>query len=84
MLFHLISVVFADNFSTQATQPLTNDFLLLNWKNQHSMYRQLWYNSNVLLQYSNLNASSFGSVDSISAAKLPGPTKTGHGNARAT
>ena len=84
ILYHLISVVLADNFCTQATQPLTNDILLFSCKHQHSMHRQLWYNSNVMLQCSNLNASSFGGVNSISAAKLPGQPKTRHGNARAT
>jgi len=37
-----------------------------------------------MLQYSNLNASSFGGVNSISAVKLPGKSNTRHGNARAT
>jgi len=60
ILYHLISVVFADNFCTQATHPLTNGILLLSWNHQHSMHRQLSYNSNVMLQYSNLNASWFG------------------------
>jgi len=79
ILYHLLSVVFADNFCSQATQWLTNDILLLSCKHQHSMHRQLWFfNSNVMLQYSNLNASSFGS---ISAVKLPGQPKTRHGNA---
>ena len=84
MLYHLISVVFADNFCTQATQSLTNDILLLSWKHQHSMHRQLGHNSNVMLHYSNLNASSFGGVNSISAVKLLGQPKTRHGNARVT
>jgi len=48
-----------------------NDISLLSWKHQHNMHRQLWYNSNVMLQYSNLNASSFGSINSISEVKLP-------------
>jgi len=46
--------------------------------------RQLWFNSNVMLQYSNLNASPFGGVNSISAVKLPAQAKTIHGNARAS